>query len=227
MAKKKNKVHSYHKDAWKRDILLLTCILRMRVQPVVPYSDIAELFLRTISTRLASITYDNIALAMNTASDTTLPNLKPSNSGSLLSPFSTVSSNTKSPNTEPSSNPILANTISAHTMLANSISTRMHSPCDDNSEKWMKDWLVQYLEIDFKGAEFRGDQTWWKARDMDSEVVGEMIKAAELDGRYVLAAKEEVKLQIRWRRDRDWRAGSVPEGPKGFVQQDVGTIGGR
>ena len=204
----------------------------MRVQPVVPYSDIAELFLRTISTRLASITYDNIALAMNTASNTTLPNLKPSNSGSLLSSFSTVSSHTKSPNTKPSSNatlsnPILANTISAHTILANSISTRM-LPRDDNSEKWMKDWLVQYLEIDFKGAEFRGDQTWWKARDMDSEVVGEMIRAAEFDGRgYVLAAKEEVKLQIRWRRDRDWRAGSVPEVPKGFVQQGVGTIGGR
>jgi hypothetical protein len=120
-----------------------------------------------------------------------------------------------------------ANTISAHTILANSISTKMHPPCDDNSEKWMKDWLVQYLENDFKEAEFRGDQTWWKARDMDSEVIGEMIRAAELDGGYVLAAKEEVKLQIRWRRDRDWRAGSVPEGPNGFVKHGVGTIGGR
>jgi hypothetical protein len=99
---------------------------------------------------------------------------------------------------------------------------------DNNSEKWMKDWLVQYLEDDFKGAEFRGDQTWWKARDMESAVVGEMIRAAELDGRgFVLAAKEEVKLQILWRTKGDWRAGSVPEGPETIVQQGLGTIGGR
>jgi hypothetical protein len=224
---RRNKVHSCHKDDWKRDILLLTCILRLRLQPVVPYSDIAELFLLTISTRLASLTYDNIALAMNTASNTTLPNVKPSNFDSLFSSFSTASSNTESSKAT-LSNPMLANTISAHTILANSISTKMQPPCDDNSEKWMKDWLVQYLENDFKGAEFRGDQTWWKARDMDSEVVGEMIRAAGLDGRgYVLAAKEEVELQIRWRRDRNWRAGSVPEGPNGFVKHGVGTIGGR
>jgi hypothetical protein len=80
-------------------------------------------------------------------------------------------------------------------------------------EEGMKDWLAEYLEDDFKAAEFWESRTWLKAREMDEAVVSEMLRVAGLDEMgYVLATEEEMKLQIRWRRDGDWKAGSVPEG---------------
>jgi hypothetical protein len=87
--------------------------------------------------------------------------------------------------------------------------------------------LVQCLEENFKGAEFRGDQIWYRAKHADSELVGEMLRAAGLDKKgYRLAEGEEMELQIRWRRDGDWRAGSIPDG-EDIVQPGVGTIGDR
>ncbi|KAE8448106.1 hypothetical protein EG329_009871 [Mollisiaceae sp. DMI_Dod_QoI] len=41
--------HKTHRNAsWKRDTLLLTCILRLRIQPSIPYPSIAELLLSTL-----------------------------------------------------------------------------------------------------------------------------------------------------------------------------------
>lgn len=54
-----------------------------------------------------------------------------------------------------------------------------------------------------------------------------MLRAAGLDKKgYMLAEAEEMELQIRWRRDGDWRAGSIPDG-EDIVQPGVGTIGDR
>jgi hypothetical protein len=87
--------------------------------------------------------------------------------------------------------------------------------------------LVQCLEENFKGAELRGDQIWYSAKHVDAELVGEMVRAAGLDKKgYRLAEAEEMELQIRWRRNGDWRAGSIPDGD-GIVQSGVGTIGDR
>ena len=87
--------------------------------------------------------------------------------------------------------------------------------------------MVQCLEENFKGAEFRGDQKWYRAKDVDAELVGEMVRAAGLDKKgYRLAEAEEMELQIRWRRNGDWRAGSIPD-CVGVVQPGVGTIGDR
>lgn len=43
---KKHKVHR-NPNAWKKDIQVLTCLLRLRCQPPVPYSIIANLLLKT------------------------------------------------------------------------------------------------------------------------------------------------------------------------------------
>jgi hypothetical protein len=144
---KRHKVHK-NNNAWKRDILLLTCILRLRVQPSVPYPEIVDLFLRTQPTRMVRL---------------------------------------------------------AKVVLKEAASTLVGEE--------MKGWLVGYLEEDFKGAEHGEFGTWKKAREMDESVVGEMLRVAGLDSQgYVLAAQEEMNLQIRWRKEGDWRAGSVPEG---------------
>jgi hypothetical protein len=202
-----NQAQSYHKNAWKEDILLLTCILRLRVQPAVPYSNIADLFLKSLSNRLSALAEKNNNPS-NTAANTILTK--------------TISANCSSvPGT-------LAESTSTNCISATSTLARNGPAFEESNESWMKDWLVQHLENDFRGAEFRADQSWWKARDMDAEVVGEMLRAAELDGRgHVVAAKGETKLQIRWRRVGDWRAGSVPEGPETIVQRDAGIIGDR
>ena len=78
------------------------------------------------------------------------------------------------------------------------------------------------------GAEFRGDQAWWRARNMDAGFVEEMLRAGRLDGKHVVVSAEETKLQVLWRRMGDWRAGSVPdERVEAIVQASVGTIGDR
>lgn len=85
--------------------------------------------------------------------------------------------------------------------------------------------MVQCLEENFKGAEFRGDQVWYSAKHVDAELVGEMVRAAGLDKKgYTLAEAEEMKLQIRWRRNGDWRAGSIPD-REGIVLLGVETSG--
>ncbi|KAE9378122.1 hypothetical protein N431DRAFT_461665 [Stipitochalara longipes BDJ] len=192
----RSRAESHHNDAWKKDILLLICIMRLRVQPEVPYNEIADILLKTLSKHHSGITEKatNLAkLPSATCSNTTLAN---STSADL----------------------ILANSTSVGSLVVNNE--------DDEKEMWMKEWLVQYLEGAFMGAEIQGDQAWWRARDMDSGVIGELLRAAGLDGRgYVVASKEEMKVQVRWRREGNWRAGSVPEGL--IVQTNVGTIGDR
>ncbi len=68
---------------------------------------------------------------------------------------------------------------------------------------------------------------WYRAKHADAELVGEMVRAAGLDRKgYRLAEAEEMKLQICWQRNGDWRAGSIPDG-EDIVQPGIGTIGDR
>jgi hypothetical protein len=190
---RRGKAESYHKDAWKKDTLLLTCILRLRVQPAVSYRDISDILLKALSKHLSGVA---------------------ENSANLAKLKSTTTSNNTS-----------ANTMSTISTSADSIVVNNEK---DEREAQMKEWLVQYFEEDFMGAEFRGDQAWWKARDMDAGVIGEMLRAADLYGKgHVVASREEMQKQILWRRTEDWRAGSVPDGPELNVRGDVGTIGDR
>ena len=47
------------------------------------------------------------------------------------------------------------------------------------------------------GAEFRGDQAWWKARDMDAGVIGEMLRAADLYGKgHVVASRRRCRSRF-------------------------------
>jgi hypothetical protein len=159
------KAHKVHrsKDAWKKDILLLTCILRLRVQPLLPYLEIADLFLQKIAAHIAH-------LVKKTAPQELWPTLV---------------------------------------------------------EKGTKEWLVGYLEDGFKAAEFWESQTWLKAREIDEMVVKEMLRVTGLDERgYVLAAEEETRLQIRWRKEGDWKAGSVPERTPTMMRGVKLSIGG-
>jgi hypothetical protein len=88
-------------------------------------------------------------------------------------------------------------------------------------ENGLKDWLVEHLEEDFTVAELRDFGTWRKAREMEESVVWGDAEGSGLDFiGYVLTTEEEMQLQIRWRKEGDWRAGSVPEGP-GMTMMNV------
>jgi hypothetical protein len=146
---KKHKIHKSN-AGWKRDILLLACILRLRVQPSVPFPEIADLFLRTQPDRMLRL----------------VKHAAPKEIQTII------------------------------------------------IENGLKDWLVEHLEEDFTVAEIRDFGTWRKAREMEESVVGEMLRVSGLDFMgYVLTTEKEMQLQIRWRKEGDWRAGSVPEEP--------------
>jgi transketolase len=60
---RRGKAESYHKDAWKKDTLLLTCILRLRVQPAVSYRDISDILLKALSKHLSGVAENSANLA--------------------------------------------------------------------------------------------------------------------------------------------------------------------
>jgi hypothetical protein len=165
-------------------MLFLTCIFRLRIQPFVPFSDIADIFLQTLSARLSS-----------------LPGTWMKRCKHYLSFLGKLS---------------LVSPSEFHGVPG------MMSGC-----LFYQLGLVQFLEDNFKGTEFRGDQIWCRAKHVDAELVREMVRAAKLDEKgYTLAEAAEMELQIRWRRNGDWRAGSIPDG-EGIVQPGVGAIGDR
>lgn len=193
-----NKMTKISKDhyqfPWTNDMLLLTCIFRLRIYPFVPYSEIADIFMQSLSGRLSGLPSTWVKTHNNSEKWMKSYKYFPNFPGKL-------------------------NLIPPLNVLALS---------------WNNERLLilpvrvgKCLEENFKGAEFRGDQIWYTAKDVDAELVGEMVGPAGLDKKgYRLAAAEEMELQIRWRRNGDWRAGSIPDG-EDIVQPGVGTIGNR
>lgn len=45
----------HYQFPWTNDMLLLTCIFRLRIQPFVPYSEIADIFMQSQSARLSGV----------------------------------------------------------------------------------------------------------------------------------------------------------------------------
>ncbi|PBP19029.1 hypothetical protein BUE80_DR010087 [Diplocarpon rosae] len=136
---KKTKRRAY---AWKKDIQVMTCLLRLRCQPPVPYHLIAALLLRT------------------------------------------------SP----------------------SVPKRV-VPKEAGLERSSREWLEKYLQEVYDGSEKWESEAWKVARNWNATGVREMLKSAGLDiqgRRFVVMREDELVLQIKWRREGDWRAGSTP-----------------
>ena len=131
---KRRKVHK-GTSSWKRDVFLLTCILRLRCSPPTPYSEIAHI----------------------------IQQYWPQHAQKLAAKIS--------PETE----------------------------------------LVAYLESSYEYAEENGNEVWAEARDWKTERVDATLRVVGLAGKgYSVLEGEELELQIKWRREGDWRAGSTP-----------------
>jgi hypothetical protein len=148
------KLHKIHHSAhaFQGDISLLTCILRLRILPAVPYSLISDIILTSWPGH-----------ALRLASKTLPENLQ---EGFLKS-----------------------------------------------EAKW---WLVELLEETYSDAEKREIEQWVLARERRREDVEAILRVAGLERKgFVVMTREEVNVQIKWRRDGDWRAGSTPLGRVG------------
>jgi hypothetical protein len=76
-------------------------------------------------------------------------------------------------------------------------------------------WMETHLPEIFEGEERVEGKIWKRAKGWDEGSVEEMLRISELDEEgYRVVGREEMELQIEWRRRGDWRAGSVPWEPE-------------
>ena len=68
--------------------------------------------------------------------------------------------------------------------------------------------LSEYIESIFDWAQQECSGSWDLARTWDSQEVQTLIRLLGFDG-YEVMDDKEVMLQINWRREEDWRAGSI------------------
>ncbi|KAG4425210.1 hypothetical protein IFR04_001577 [Cadophora malorum] len=73
-----------------------------------------------------------------------------------------------------------------------------------------------YLQDIYEKGEEWEIEAWRLAREWSEDAVRDMVRRAGLavggKDEFVVMDEEELGLQIRWRREGDWRAGSTPLG---------------
>jgi hypothetical protein len=75
----------------------------------------------------------------------------------------------------------------------------------------MRPWLAEYLQQSFEYAEYWSTELWAETQDWCMGMVREVLRITELDQKgHIVMGDAEVGLQIKWRREGNWRAGSTP-----------------
>ena len=80
-------------------------------------------------------------------------------------------------------------------------------------EHGIRTLLTDYLQKVFENAELLESKPWMVAQAWSRESVGAILSVtrSDLKGHSVIE-DDEMGLQIRWRKENDWRAGSTPLG---------------
>ena len=82
------------------------------------------------------------------------------------------------------------------------------------------------FEKDFKIAEEEKDWVWQTARVMNEQMIQAHLESIWFRGKgYTLAGKAEMELQMKWRREGDWRAGSEPHVESNHRRRRILAIG--
>jgi hypothetical protein len=77
----------------------------------------------------------------------------------------------------------------------------------------MKLWLAEYLQQSFEYAEHWNTELWSATQDWAMDIVGEVLRVSQLyEKGFTVADDAEVRLQIKWRKEGNWKAGSTPLG---------------
>jgi len=80
------------------------------------------------------------------------------------------------------------------------------------SEAGTKNWLTEYLQQRYELAEEWGSELWITARDKDRSMAEEILRVTGLNEMgYEVIDEEEMQLQMKWKKEDDWRYGSTPE----------------
>lgn len=133
-------------DSWKRDIILLTCILRLHCQPSIPYEEIANFLLTTWPRDMQRFA---------------------------------------------------------------ELCILYHPEELSNYFGSMGAWMTGYLSQSFETAEENRSELWNLARGWDKDIVRTILGIVGLSSKgYGMVDEHEMNLQINWRKEGDWRAGS-------------------
>jgi hypothetical protein len=77
----------------------------------------------------------------------------------------------------------------------------------------MRQWFTEYLQQSFEYAEHWSTELWIATQGWSTDVVGEVLRITELNRLgYGVMDDAEVRLQIKWRKEGSWKAGSTPLG---------------
>ncbi|KAG4428665.1 hypothetical protein IFR05_015853 [Cadophora sp. M221] len=109
-------------------------------------------------------------------------------------------------------------------------------------EEDMQMWLEMYLRDVYEKGEVWGSEAWKMAREWNGDGVSVVVGSAGLvmggaragaggeevggeeEGGFVVMDEEELELQIRWKKEGDWRAGSIPLGrPERLEEEGLRT----
>lgn len=75
----------------------------------------------------------------------------------------------------------------------------------------LKPWLAEYLQQAFEYAEHWRTELWATTQDWNMDKVREALRLTELNRKGVSVMEDaEVRLQIQWRKEGNWKAGSIP-----------------
>lgn len=75
----------------------------------------------------------------------------------------------------------------------------------------MRPWLAEYLQLSFEHAEQFNTGLWAETQDWAMDMVREVLRITKLGQKgYIVMEDAEVGLQIKWRREGNWKAGSTP-----------------
>ena len=111
--------------------------------------------------------------------------------------------------------PLIANLILTHWPEHVLRLASIHLPAGEIQEGWLremgKDWMARWLQEVYESDEREERYAWVLAKERRSEDVCNILSVTGLAVLgYEVVDEREIQLQLRWRRERDWRAGSVP-----------------
>lgn len=84
-------------------------------------------------------------------------------------------------------------------------------PSTANVDKEIEQWLACYLKENYEVAEKTASEIWTTVRDIPRKMVEGLLKATGLKAEVM--QMEEMLLQVKWKREGDWRYGSTPDIP--------------
>ncbi|TAQ86686.1 hypothetical protein B7494_g5002 [Chlorociboria aeruginascens] len=91
----------------------------------------------------------------------------------------------------------------------------LQKPDDEiGTDSEVRESLERFLKRVYEDAESKGNGAWLDATEWDEASICDILEIAGLEGGYQVLSTQEIKLQLEWKRNGDWREGSIPDEPE-------------